>query len=104
MNDEKLERVIMLAHHILETRDTIRQTAKIYSISKSTVHNDLSKRLFKIDKLLYLAVQEILEEHFREKHLRGGEATRKKYQILLEEAHRLNDNSLYMPDDDKHIE
>lgn len=79
MNNEKLERVIMLANHILSTHDTIRQTAKIFSLSKSTVHNDVSKRLYKIDKILFLKVQRILDEHFREKHIRGGEATKLKY-------------------------
>ena len=82
MNNEKLDRVTMLANHILSTHDTIRKTAKIFSLSKSTVHNDVSKRLYKIDKVLYLKVQKILDEHFREKHIRGGEATRKKYQDL----------------------
>ncbi len=95
MNNEKLERVIMLANHILSTHDTIRKTAKVYSLSKSTVHNDLSKRLFKIDKLLYLEVQQILDEHFREKHIRGGEATRKKY--ILE---NLNKNHISQQSDE----
>ncbi len=79
MNKDLMERVFMLANHILSTHDTIRKTAKIYSISKSTVHNDVSKRLYKIDKVLYLKVQKILDNNFAQKHIRGGEATRKKY-------------------------
>ena len=88
MNDETLERVTMLANHILSTHDTIRKTAKVFSLSKSTVHNDVSKRLYKIDRVLYLKVQKILDEHFREKHIRGGEATRKKYKDLLESLNK----------------
>lgn len=101
MNNEKLERVTMLANHILFTHDTIRKTAKVYHLSKSTVHNDLSKRLFKIDKLLYLEVQQILDEHFREKHIRGGEATRKKY--ILENANKnhISQQSDELEDDQK---
>ena len=79
MNKDLLERVIMLANHILSTGDTIRKTAKIFSLSKSTVHNDVSKRLYKIDKVLYLKVQQILDSNFAQKHIRGGEATKRKY-------------------------
>lgn len=79
MNKDLLERVLMLANHILSTGDTIRKTAKIFSLSKSTVHNDVSKRLYKIDKVLYLKVQQILDLNFAQKHIRGGEATKRKY-------------------------
>ncbi len=99
MNNEKLDRVTMLANHILSTHDTIRKTAKIFSLSKSTVHNDVSKRLYKIDKVLYLKVQKILDEHFREKHIRGGEATRKKYQDLLENLNKKLEQQLCYDDE-----
>lgn len=99
MNNEKLDRVTMLANHILSTHDTIRKTAKIFSLSKSTVHNDVSKRLYKIDKVLYLKVQKILDEHFREKHIRGGEATRKKYQDLLENLNKKLEQQLCYGDE-----
>lgn len=79
MNKDLLERVLMLANHILSTGDTIRKTAKIFSLSKSTVHNDVSKRLYKIDKVFYLKVQQILDLNFAQKHIRGGEATKRKY-------------------------
>lgn len=99
MNNEKLDRITMLANHILSTHDTIRKTAKIFSLSKSTVHNDVSKRLYKIDKVLYLKVQKILDEHFREKHIRGGEATRKKYQDLLENLNKKLEQQLCYDDE-----
>lgn len=73
------ERTLQVAGHIFETKDTIRRTAKIFNLSKSTVHNDISKRLKKIDGNLFFEVQKVLNENFSQKHLRGGEATRKKY-------------------------
>ncbi len=72
-------RTLLVARHINETHDTIRKTAKIFRLSKSTVHYDLSFRLNKIDEDLFNEVKEILNFHFQEKHLRGGEATKEKY-------------------------
>lgn len=80
MKEDLVERVISVAHHINETHDTIRKTAKIYGYSKSTIHNDVSVKLKLIDKGLYEETKKVLEENFAEKHLRGGEATKKKYQ------------------------
>ena len=74
------ERTLQLATHIEETEDTIRKTAKIYNLSKSTVHNDLSKRLKKFDKEKYEKVKKILEKNFSEKHIRGGQSTKMKYE------------------------
>lgn len=73
------ERTLEIAKHIKETEDTIRATAKIYNLSKSTVHNDLSKRLKYYDSGLYRCVQKILDKNFEEKHIRGGLATQQKY-------------------------
>ena len=74
------KRVIEEANHILKTGDTIRKTASIFSVSKSTVHKDLHERLLKIDKKLYGDVDKILKYHTDIRHIRGGEATKKKYQ------------------------
>ena len=79
MRKELIERVLNEANHINRTHDTIRKTAKIYGYSKSTVHNDVSVKLKFIDVALYHKTQAVLQENFNEKHLRGGEATRKKY-------------------------
>lgn len=79
------ERTLQEANHILETNDTIRATAKIYNLSKSTVHNDLSRRLKEIDKTKYKQIHKILEENFSEKHIRGGESTKLKYKKIEEE-------------------
>lgn len=74
------ERTLQVASHIENTEDTIRKTAQIFNLSKSTVHNDLSKRLKKYDVKMYERVKEILDKNFSEKHIRGGESTKKKYQ------------------------
>lgn len=73
------ERTIQVALHIVDTEDTIRKTAQIFNLSKSTVHNDVSTRLTKVDKGLYEKVKIVLDKNFSEKHLRGGESTKQKY-------------------------
>ena len=84
MNYELTDRVITVARHIYDTHDTIRKTAKIYGYSKSTVHNDVSIKLKAIDYSLYEKTKKVLEENFNEKHIRGGQATKRKY---AEESH-----------------
>lgn len=79
MKDYLVERVLLAAGHIKETHETIRQTAKKFGYSKSTIHNDVSYRLPKIDMSLYEETKKILDENFAEKHIRGGESTKKKY-------------------------
>lgn len=79
MRDYLVERVRNVATHITETHETIRETAKEFGYSKSTIHNDVSKRLKKIDPVLFYQTKKILDENFAEKHLRGGESTRKKF-------------------------
>lgn len=73
------DRVIDFARYIITYNATIRQTAKVFGYSKSTVHNDLKNKLKKLDKNLYKKIKIILNNNFLQKHLRGGEATRKKY-------------------------
>lgn len=73
------ERAIELAHYIIDSKDTVRGTAKKFGISKSTVHKDVSDRLIKINPLLAKEVREILDENKAERHLRGGMATKLKY-------------------------
>ena len=66
------KRAITLGQYILKTQYTVRETAKFFGISKSTVHYDVSKRLKKVDNSLYEKVNIILQNNFNEKHLRGG--------------------------------
>ena len=69
----------MLAQYIIENRATVRAAAQRFGISKSTVHKDLAERLPAIHRGLWLQVKEVLEENKRERHIRGGLATRDKY-------------------------
>ncbi|KUG05311.1 stage iii sporulation protein d [hydrocarbon metagenome] len=73
------KRAVKIANHIIKTSNTVRQTAEIFGISKSTVHKDVSERLPRIDVKLAEEVKEILEKNKAERHIRGGEATRQKY-------------------------
>ena len=84
MKEDLQDRVLQSAYHIIETGDTIRKTALVYSYSKSTVHNDVSIKLKKINFNLYKQVNDILKNNFAQKHIRGGQATKKKYQRLKE--------------------
>ena len=73
------DRATLLAHYIIETKDTVRSTAKKFGVSKITVHKDVSDRLLKINPVLAKEVREILDENKAERHLRGGMATKLKY-------------------------
>jgi len=73
------KRAVKVAQHILNTSDTVRQTAEVFGISKSTVHKDVAERLPRIDEKLAEEVKHILEKNKAERHIRGGEATRQKY-------------------------
>lgn len=79
------ERCLILATDLVENRSTVRAVAAKYGISKSTVHKDITHGLEKIDKALLSEVQKILETNKKERHIRGGEATRKKYSNISTE-------------------
>ncbi|MDD6727720.1 MAG: sporulation transcriptional regulator SpoIIID [Eubacteriales bacterium] len=72
-------RCIELGHYIVENKATVRQTASVFGISKSTVHNDVTKRLSNINPLLCSEVKAILDENKAQRHIRGGLATKEKY-------------------------
>ena len=78
------ERAIQLAQYMIEKGATVRSTAKEFHISKSTVHKDVSERLPKLNPALYAGVKTVLEQNKAERHMRGGLATRRKYQDLAE--------------------
>jgi len=73
------ERACDLAAYIIENKATVRAAAARFGISKSTVHKDISERLERIDRVLYLRVKEVLEVNKAERHIRGGLATKLKY-------------------------
>ncbi len=79
MWDYITERVIKEAEYIIETNSTVRAAAIHFSISKSTVHKDVTERLDEIDKNLFAAVREVLDKNLSERHIRGGMATKNKY-------------------------
>ncbi len=76
------ERAKQLGKYIYEHQATVRQAAAVFKISKSTVHKDVSQRLRNIDYALYLKAKEVLEKNLKERHIRGGIATRNKYEQL----------------------
>ena len=78
-------RAEMLAKYIVDHKSTIRGTASQFGLSKSTVHIDVSKKLKNINLPLYLEVKEILDNNFKERNVRGGEATKQKYLKLKNE-------------------
>jgi len=80
LKDYITERVILLAQYIIENKSTVRGAAKKFGISKSTVHKDISERLKKINKSMYKEVKEILDINKKERHIRGGLATKQKYE------------------------
>ena len=74
------ERAIIVAKYILEKNTTVRQTAKTFGVSKSTIHKDVTERLEEINPSLAKEVKKVLEKNKSERHIRGGLATKKKYQ------------------------
>jgi putative DeoR family transcriptional regulator (stage III sporulation protein D) len=79
------KRAVKIANYIIKTSDTVRQTAEVFGISKSTVHKDVSERLPRIDSKLAEEVRQILQKNKAERHIRGGEATRQKYAVNSQE-------------------
>ena len=73
------ERAVALALYIIENKATVRAAAKEFGVSKSTCHKDVTDRLLKVNKALYEEVRPILEQNLKERHIRGGRATREKY-------------------------
>jgi putative DeoR family transcriptional regulator (stage III sporulation protein D) len=80
MADTIEQRACQLAVYIIENSTTVRAAAKHFGISKSTVHKDLSQRLRQYDQSLYKQVRCVLDLNKAERHIRGGIATREKYQ------------------------
>ncbi len=79
MRETVTDRAVVLGEYILETGATVRATAKVFKISKSTVHKDVTERLRQDNPQLYRQVKTVLEKNKQERHIRGGMATRRKY-------------------------
>ena len=79
MKDYIEERAINIANYIIENNATVRQTAKQFGISKSTVHKDVTDRLNQINPALASEARKVLDVNKSERHIRGGLATKEKY-------------------------
>ena len=79
MRDYIEERVLSIAAYILDKKATVRDAAKVFGVSKSTVHKDMCDRLYRTNRSLYHRVRCVLEENKAERHIRGGLATHRKY-------------------------
>lgn len=79
MKDYIEERAVNIANYIIENNTTVRQTAKAFGISKSTVHKDVTDRLMQINPTLAKQARKVLDVNKSERHIRGGLATREKY-------------------------
>ncbi len=79
MNNKIRIRAYKIGQHIINTHDTVRKTANVFGVGKSTAHKDVSERLPNINLQCYSEVSEILAHHKSVRHIRGGEATRQKH-------------------------
>lgn len=80
MKQDLEARACELAVYMIETGATVRAAARHFGISKSTVHKTLTDRLRQCNHTLYLQVREVLDKNKRERHIRGGMATKRKYE------------------------
>lgn len=83
MKDYIEERALEIANYIISESATVRQTANVFGVSKSTVHKDVTERLPKINPVISEKVKKVLEENKAERHIRGGIATKMKYKSLI---------------------
>jgi len=74
-------RTLDAANYIINNKATVRQTAKVFGVSKSTIHKDVTERLPRINPSLSIKVKTILEQNKAERHIRGGKATKIKYEL-----------------------
>ena len=82
MKDYIEERVLEVAQYIIDSKATIRKTAKVFGVSKSTIHKDMTERLPKISPLIAEKTHNVLEINKAERHIRGGKATKLKYKAI----------------------
>lgn len=82
MREQTSGRAVILGEYIIDTGATVRAAAKVFKISKSTVHKDVTERLRRENPLLYKQVNEVLQKNKQDRHIRGGLATREKYKKL----------------------
>ena len=88
------ERAVQIANYIIDENATVRQTAKKFGISKSTVHKDVTERLLRINPSLAAKARKILDVNKSERHIRGGMATKEKYSHLHAERQMFPGNRM----------
>ncbi len=81
-SNDRLERCELIAQHIVRSGCTVREAAKKFEISKSTVHKDVTEKLQSINPLFYEKVRLILNKNKSERHIRGGNATKRKFDSI----------------------
>lgn len=91
MKTQPAQRAVTLGQYIIENKATVRSAAKKFGISKSTVHKDVSERLKTENPALYMQVKDILEINKQERHIRGGLATKRKYEEYNRKMHKHSD-------------
>ncbi|MBU5486110.1 sporulation transcriptional regulator SpoIIID [Clostridium sp. MSJ-11] len=82
MKDYIEERVLEVANYIISSKATIRKTAKVFGVSKSTIHKDMTERLPKINPQIAEEAKTIMDYNKSERHIRGGKATKMKYKAI----------------------
>ncbi|MBQ1838927.1 MAG: sporulation transcriptional regulator SpoIIID [Ruminococcus sp.] len=90
MTDSAEERALVLGQYIAEEGATVRAAAQKFGVSKSTVHKDVTGKLRRLNPALYRQVREILDRNKRERHIRGGMATKQKYAKSFEQKRMIN--------------
>jgi putative DeoR family transcriptional regulator, stage III sporulation protein D len=76
------ERALEIAKYIISSKTTVRDAARIFGVSKSTVHKDVTERLPRINPSVAMQVKEVMDQNKAERHIRGGRATKIKYQTV----------------------
>jgi len=76
------ERVLEVARYIIESKATIRKTARVFGVSKSTIHKDMTERLPRINPQVAKEAKDVLDINKSERHIRGGKATKMKYKTI----------------------
>lgn len=85
MRDLTQDRAVIVGEYIVNNKSTVRSAAKVFGISKSTVHMDVTQKLAVINPSLSKEVRIVLDENKAQRHIRGGMATREKYKLMSEE-------------------
>ncbi|OQB13011.1 MAG: Stage III sporulation protein D [Firmicutes bacterium ADurb.Bin193] len=86
-NIDANDRCVAVAQYIIENKATVRETAPVFGYSKSTIYNDVTSTLKKRNRALYLQAKEVLDYNKAERHIRGGLATKRKYESEVSREH-----------------